>query len=129
MIRRPPRSTLFPYTTLFRSRESEARFRTMADTVPVMVWLSDTNKQRTYFNRCWLDFTGRTLEQDLGYGWTEDLHPDDLRRYMDLYESSFDTRTEFKIEYRLKRYDGEYRWVLSHGVPFFSPDGRFAGFI
>src|SRR3712207_8509484 len=73
MIRRPPRSTLFPYTTLFRSRESEARFRTMADTVPVMVWLSDTNKQRTYFNRCWLDFTGRTIEQDLGYGWTEDL--------------------------------------------------------
>ena len=110
-------------------RASEARFRTMADTVPVMVWVSDTEKRRTYFNRFWCEFTGRTIEQDLGYGWTENLHPDDLQRYLELYTSSFDARTEFKIEYRLRRFDGEYRWVLSHGVPFFSPDGTFAGYI
>jgi PAS domain S-box-containing protein len=110
-------------------RASEARFRTMADTVPVMVWVSDTHKQRTYFNRCWFEFTGRTLEQELGYGWTEDLHPDDLERYLDLYNSSFDARTEFKIEYRLRRFDGEYKWVLSHGVPFFASGGTFEGFI
>jgi PAS domain S-box-containing protein len=109
-------------------RESESRFRTMADTVPVMVWVSDVGGYRTYFNRYWLDFTGRTIEQDLGYGWMEDLHPDDLQRYMDLYMASFSTRTEFKIEYRLRRYDGEYCWVLSHGVPFFSEDGTFVGF-
>ncbi len=110
-------------------RESEARFRTMADTVPVMVWVSDTDKQRTYFNRCWFEFTGRKLEDDLGYGWTEDLHPDDVKQYLALYESSFDAREEFRIDYRLRRFDGEYRWVLSHGVPLFSPDGTFSGFI
>jgi PAS domain S-box-containing protein len=110
-------------------RESEARFRTMADTVPVMVWVSDTDKQRTYFNRNWFEFTGRMLEEELGYGWTEDLHPDDLKDYLALYESSFDERKEFQIDYRLRRFDGEYRWVLSHGVPLFSPDGTFAGFI
>jgi PAS domain S-box-containing protein len=110
-------------------RAGEARFRTMADTVPVMVWVSGIDKQRTYFNRCWFDFTGRTAEQELGFGWTDDLHPDDLQRYLELYTSSFDARTEFKIEYRLRRFDGEYRWVLSHGVPFFSPDGTFTGFI
>jgi PAS domain S-box-containing protein len=110
-------------------RASEARFRTMADTVPVMVWVSDINKQRTYFNKCWFEFTGRTLEQDLGYGWTENLHPADLARYLELYEASFDARSEFKIEYRLRRFDGEYRWVLSHGAPFFLSDGTFSGFI
>jgi PAS domain S-box-containing protein len=110
-------------------RDSEARFRIMADTVPVMVWVSGPDMLRTYFNTVWLDFTGRTVDQELGYGWTEDLHPDDLQEYMELYASSFDARTEFKAEYRLRRFDGEYRWVLSHGVPFFSRDGTFAGFI
>jgi PAS domain S-box-containing protein len=110
-------------------RESEARFRTMADTVPVMVWVSGPDMQRTYFNSYWLGFTGRTMDQELGYGWTDDLHPDDLQKYMELYTSSFRERTEFRIEYRLRRWDGKYRWVLSHGVPFFSPDGTFAGFI
>ncbi|MEP6774018.1 MAG: PAS domain S-box protein [Chloroflexota bacterium] len=109
-------------------RESESRFRTMADTVPVMVWVADVHKYRIYFNRYWLDFTGRTIEQELGFGWMDDLHPDDLQRYMDLYGASFATRTEFKIEYRLRRYDGEYSWILSHGVPLFSQDGTFAGF-
>jgi PAS domain S-box-containing protein len=110
-------------------RESEARFRTMADTVPVMVWVSSPTMERVYFNTSWLNFTGRTMEQDLGYGWTEVLHPDDLQAYMDLYTSSFKARTEFQIEYRLRRYDGEYRWVLSHGVPLILPGGTFAGFI
>jgi PAS domain S-box-containing protein len=110
-------------------RASEARFRTMADTVPVIVWVSDVDKRRTYFNKSWLEFTGRTLEQDLGYGWTEDLHPDDLQKYLDLYSASLDERKEFQIDYRLRRFDGGYRWVLSHGVPFFAPDGTFIGFI
>jgi PAS domain S-box-containing protein len=110
-------------------RASEARFRAMADTVPVMVWVSDTDKRRTYFNRCWLDFTGRDPEQEIGFGWMDDLHPDDLQHYMQVYTSSIDARTEFKIEYRLRRFDGQYRWVLSHGVPFFTPGGTFDGFI
>jgi PAS domain S-box-containing protein len=110
-------------------RESEERFRNMADTVPVMIWVSDENKQITFFNRTWLNFTGRTLEQELGSGWAEGIHPDDVAGCYTSYCSAFDARRSFNIEYRLRRADGEYRWMLCSGVPRFAPAGEFSGYI
>src|SRR5262249_22853897 len=96
-------------------RESEERFRMMANTAPVLIWMSGPDKLCTFFNKGWIDFTGRTLQQELGNGWTEGVHRDDLSRCMEVYTSSFDGRREFSMEYRLRRSDGEYRWVLDHG--------------
>lgn len=110
-------------------RESEARFRHLADTAPVFIWMSDTSKLCNYFNKTWLDFTGRTMQQESGNGWTEGVHPDDFERCLNIYSSSFDARQEFKIEYRLRRFDGEHRWILNHGIPRFTPDGEFLGYI
>jgi PAS domain S-box-containing protein len=110
-------------------RESENRFRKMADAAPVMIWMSGTDKRCEYFNRRWLDFTGRTLEQELGAGWAEGVHAEDLGRCLELYHHSFDARQEFTMEYRLRRADGEYRWILDHGVSRFEPDGTFVGYI
>lgn len=110
-------------------RESEARFRHLADTAPVLIWMSDTTKLCNYFNKSWLDFTGRTIEQELGNGWIDRVHPDDFQRCFDTYTSSFDARREFKMEYRLRRFDGEHRWLLDHGIPRYTPDGEFLGYI
>jgi PAS domain S-box-containing protein len=110
-------------------RESEERFRMMANTAPVLIWMSGTDKLCNFFNKGWLDFTGRTLEQELGNGWTEGVHGDDLARCMEIYTSAFDARREFSMEYRLRRFDGEYRWVLDHGVPRLEPGGVFLGYI
>ena len=110
-------------------RESEERFRNMADTAPVMIWVSGPDKLCTFFNKVWLEFTGRTMEQELGNGWVKGVHPDDLDRCMATYSAAFDARRRFRMEYRLRRADGEYRWVLDDGVPRFTPDGSFAGYI
>ena len=110
-------------------RESEARFRTMADTAPVMIWMSAADKLCTFFNKGWLDFTGRMLEQELGNRWAEGVHQDDFDRCLEIYTKSFDARRPFSMEYRLRRFDGEYRWVLDHGVPRYGPDGTFLGYI
>lgn len=82
-----------------------------------------------YFNQSWLDFTGRTLEEQLGNGWSEGVQAEDLSRCLETYRTSFAARQEFNMEYRLRRYDGEYRWVLDHGVPHFAPSGEFLGYI
>lgn len=110
-------------------RESEQRFRLVANTAPVMIWMSGVDKLCTYFNQPWLDFTGRSLEQELGNGWSEAVHAEDLDRCLKTYVESFDARESFEMEYRLRRHDGEYRWVVDLGVPRFNPDGSFAGYI
>jgi len=109
--------------------ESEKRFRLMADSAPVLMWLSGPDKLCTDFNHEWLRFTGRTMQQELGEGWTHNVHPDDLQACLDVYVRAFDARQPFAMEYRLRRHDGEYRWMLDRGVPRFLENGGFAGYI
>jgi PAS domain S-box-containing protein len=115
------------------ARESEGRFRITANSAPVMIWMAGTDKLCDWFNQTWLAFTGRTLEEEVGNGWTEGVHPDDLARCLDIYVGSFDARREFTMEYRLRRHDGEYRWLLDHGGPRYAPDGdleaNFEGYV
>src|SRR5262249_49616744 len=111
------------------ARDSEERFRLVANTAPVMIWMSSTDKLCTYVNRPWLDFTGLTIEQELGTGWVDSIHPEDRERSFNLFADAFDRRHSFTMEYRLRRHDGEYRWVLDSGVPRFDKDGSFAGYI
>ena len=110
-------------------QESEVRFRTMANTAPVMIWMSHTDTLCTFFNKSWLDFTGRTLEQELGNGWTAGVHPEDFDHCLKTYVDSFEARREFSMDYRLRRSDGKYRWILDIGVPRFSSNGTFLGYI
>ena len=110
-------------------RESEERFRSMADGAPIMMWMSGVDKLCTDANRGWLMFTGHSIEQELGNGWIEGVHPDDLQRCMSTYAEAFDKRMPFSMEYRLRRYDGEYHWINDTGSPRFLPDGTFAGYI
>jgi two-component system sensor kinase FixL len=110
-------------------RESEARFRAMANTAPVMIWMSGTDKLCTFFNKGWLDFTGRSLEQELGNGWAEGVYREDFDRCFEVYVNSFDARQPFTMEYRLRRSDGQYRWVLDNGSPRLASDGTFLGYI
>ena len=110
-------------------RESEERFRNMADSAPVMIWVAGPDKVLTFFNKTWLDFVGRTLEQELNNGWVQSVHLDDRERCFGSYCSAFDARENFHIEYRLRRADGEYRPVLCSGVPRFAPNGVFVGYI
>jgi PAS domain S-box-containing protein len=110
-------------------RESEARFRTVANAAPVMIWMSGPDKLCTFFNKGWLDFTGRSPEQELGNGWAEGVHREDIDRCLDVYQNSFNARESFTMEYRLRRSDGEYRWLLDSGTPRFASDGAFLGYI
>jgi len=110
-------------------RESEERFRLVANTAPVMIWTAETDGLRTYVNQPWLEFTGRPLEAELGNGWAEGIHNEDLKRCLENYSRAYDKRQSFAMEYRIRRNDGKYRWILDTGVPRFNPDGSFAGYI
>ena len=110
-------------------RENEERFRLVANTAPVMIWMSGTDKLCTYVNKPWLDFTGRSLEEELGIGWAEGIHPEHSEECLKVYTEAFDSREPFEVRYRLRRHDGEYRWILDKGVPRFNSDGSFAGYI
>jgi len=112
-----------------RLRESEERFRVMADCSPVMLWRSDLSSECDFFNTGWRDFTGRPLERERGVGWTENVHPEDFEPCMSIYLDSFVQRKPFRMEYRLRRADGAYRWILDHGVPRFNAGGVFEGYI
>lgn len=110
-------------------RESEQRFRLLADSAPVLIWLAGTDKLCYYFNKVWLEFTGHTLEQEQGNCWIGCVHPDDCQYCLDAYIAAFDRRASFSIEYRLRRHDGEYRWMINTGVPRFTDDKNFLGYI
>jgi PAS domain S-box-containing protein len=112
-----------------RLQEAERRFRVVADAAPMMIWMSDPDKGCTYVNKGWLEFTGRSLEQALGDGWADSLHADDRHGCLATYSDAFDPRQPYRMEYRLRRKDGAYRWVLETGVPRFGEDGRLEGYI
>jgi PAS domain S-box-containing protein len=110
-------------------RESENRFHAMADSAPVLIWVSGEDKLCSWFNKVWLDFTGRSMEQEMGNGWAEGVLSDDFKRCLNTYVTSFDARQEFSMEYRLRRFDGDYRWLLATGVPRCDAQGVFLGYI
>ena len=110
-------------------RESDERFRIVADAAPVLIWMSGVDKLCTFFNKPWLEFTGRSLELEMGNGWAEGVHADDLQRCLKTYAKAFDTRKPFVMQYRLRRNDGEYRWISDDGVPRYDAQGEFAGYI
>lgn len=112
-----------------RLRKTEARFQVMANYAPVALWMARQDSMCDFFNEGWLKFTGRSMEKEFGLGWTEGIHFEDFQRYIDTYLEAFSARKSFTMEYRLKRYDGEYRWILDNGVPRFNPDGTFVGYI
>jgi PAS domain S-box-containing protein len=103
--------------------------RATDDAAPVMIWISDQNMLCTYVSDGWLRFSGRTIDEELGYGWAERVHPDDLNHCLETVIQAFDARRDFNAEYRLRRFDGEYRWVVKSGTPWYSPDGSFGGYI
>ena len=110
-------------------RESEQRFRVITDASPIMVWMAGTDKLCYYFNKGWLDFVGRTLEQEAGNGWAENVHPEDFDRCLQIYVANFDARRPFEMEYRMRHSTGQYRWILDRGVPRYAPDGTFEGYV
>ena len=125
--------TLLDVTELRRQEqvlgESEERFHALADAAPVMMWMSDVDKLCTSFNRGWLAFTGRKIEEEIGNGWADGVHPEDLQRCFKIFVEAFDARLSFSMEYRLRRHDGQYRWIRDDGSPRYLPDGTFAGYI
>ena len=113
----------------FQLLAAEQSFRELADAAPVLIWLSDLDKACYWFNKTWLDFTGRTMSEEVGNGWTEGVHPEDFERCLDIYIRHFEQRLPFRMEYRLRRHDGEYRWIDDSGAPRINAEGVFEGYI
>ncbi|HLV87892.1 MAG TPA: PAS domain S-box protein [Candidatus Sulfotelmatobacter sp.] len=110
-------------------RESEQRYQTLTDASPVMIWMAGRDKLCYYFNKGWLDFVGRSVEQELGNGWAENVHPDDVDRCLQLYAGNFDAHRPFEMEYRLRHHTGQYRWLFARGIPRYALDGTFEGYV
>src|SRR5262249_42168887 len=109
--------------------ESEQRFRQLADSAPVLIWMAGPDRAWTYCSQSWLRFTGRQLEEELGRGWLELVHPEDREQCWNISTAAWDARQPFQVEFRLRRHDGEYRWLLSTGVPRFTHDAHLLGYI
>lgn len=110
-------------------RESEHRFRSIADTAPVMICVLDPDNLCTYVNLRWLEFTGRSIEMELGTGWTGSIHPDDIERFLETHTKARNDGRSFTIEFRVRRFDGKFRWIYESGTPWHSPAGKFLGYI
>jgi len=107
----------------------DGRFCEVMDAAPVMIWVSGADKNCVWFNQPWLRFTGRSIAQELGTGWTEGVHPDDYERCLEIYSSQFDARQEFRMQYRLRHHDGAYHWIDDTGIPRYAHNGSFLGYI
>ena len=110
-------------------RASEQLFRKLTDNAPILIWMSGPDRRCNYLNRYWLEFTGRTIEESLGTGWTDSIHPDDREHCFARSHAAVHSRQPLEIDFRLRRHDGEYRWIADFGVPRYAPDGTFAGYI
>ena len=110
-------------------RDNASRFQAVADMAPMMVWMSGTDRRCDWFNQSWLRFTGRSMAEEIGTGWIGSIHAEDVERCLGIYAVSFDAEAPFEMDYRLRRHDGAYRWVLDQGVPHYSPEGRFMGYV
>lgn len=111
-------------------KASDSRFRNLADSAPVLIWMADSSRAFTWFNRTWRDFTGRPVEQDQGFGWTQNVHADDLEKCLHALTSSFEARSSFRIEHRLGRADGAWRWVINNGTPLYEGlSDTFSGYV
>lgn len=105
------------------------QYRQILESSPNMIWRSNLTTECDYFNKTWLDFTGRTFQEELGFGWAKGVHPDDFDKCVKIYVDSFNKQQKFEMDYRLKRYDGQYRWINDRGTPFYSDDDKFLGYI
>jgi PAS domain S-box-containing protein len=121
--------TTYQYRPTGFAKELDERFYIMADCAPVMLWMAGTDSRCHFFNKPWLDFAGRTLEEEIGEGWIEGVYFEDFQHCVDTYLENFNKRQEFRMEYRLRRHDGIYRWILDTGRPYYDTEGKFAGFI
>ena len=105
------------------------QYRLIVESSPNMIWRSNLRTECDYFNKTWLDFTGRTMEEEFGFGWATGVHPDDFDRCVKIYLDNFTLQRPFEMDYRLKRHDGQYRWINDRGIPFYDKDKTFIGFI
>jgi PAS domain S-box-containing protein len=108
---------------------SREEYRLLVEKAPIMVWRSTVTMECDYFNEIWLEFTGRSMEQEMGNGWAEGVHPEDFDKCLKIYSDYFARREVFEMEYRLRRFDGVYRWIYDRGVPYYDSEGNFKGYI
>jgi PAS domain S-box-containing protein len=114
---------------MISKRLSRNEYQTLVEQAPIMIWRANTTAECDYFNDRWLQFRGRSLEEEYGNRWTEGVHRDDLKPCLATYLDAFEKRESFEMEYRLQRHDKDYRWILDTGAPFFGENGEFRGYI